>query len=228
MIDSPVLPEELDALPRVLDQAGFIVSALLATHGDWDHLLGPLAFPAASIGCAESTASRLRDEPGAAAGELRHFDEQHYIQRTRPLTLPRIQELPVPGHLAVGEAGELELYPADGHTSDGMAIWIPWARTLVCGDYLSPVEIPMISEGGSLAAYRATLERLRPLVERAQTVVPGHGEPTSVEAALHLLEEDLAYLDALGPRGADAPLPVGRRTREQRRIHGENVNRTRR
>ena len=45
MIDSPVYPDELDALPVLLDQAGFGFSGLLATHGDWDHLLGRLAFP---------------------------------------------------------------------------------------------------------------------------------------------------------------------------------------
>ena len=29
-----------------------------------------------------------------------------------------------------------------------MAIWVPWARVLVCGDYLSPVEIPMLHAKG--------------------------------------------------------------------------------
>ncbi len=50
VIDSPLLPDELDALPALLEQAGFPVSGLLATHGDWDHLLGKLAFPGASLG----------------------------------------------------------------------------------------------------------------------------------------------------------------------------------
>jgi glyoxylase-like metal-dependent hydrolase (beta-lactamase superfamily II) len=228
VIDSPVLPDELDALPRVLDQASFTASGLLATHADWDHLLGPMAFPGASLGCAQSTAKRLREEPGGAARELRTFDEEHYVERARPLALPSVQELPVPGRLALGEAGELELHPTGGHTSDGMAILIPWAQTLVCGDYLSPVEIPMISEGGSLSAYRATLERLAALVERVETVIPGHGAPIGRDTALGILGDDLAYLEALESRGADAPLPPRRRTGEQRRIHGENVSRSRR
>ena len=60
VIDSPILPEELDALPALLDQAGFPApSGLLATHADWDHLLGRLAFPEAALGCASSTARRL-------------------------------------------------------------------------------------------------------------------------------------------------------------------------
>jgi glyoxylase-like metal-dependent hydrolase (beta-lactamase superfamily II) len=77
LIDSPVYPEELRALPDVLEQAEFPVSGLLATHGDWDHLLGRLAFPQASLGCAESTAERLAAEPGAAQRKLRDFDDEH-------------------------------------------------------------------------------------------------------------------------------------------------------
>jgi hydroxyacylglutathione hydrolase len=94
---------------------------------------------------------------------------------------------------------------------------------LVCGDYLSPVEIPWISPGGSAEAYLATLERLRELVERTRTIIPGHGRPLSREEAVGVLDEDVAYLRALISRGADAPLPAGRRTGAQRRIHEQNV-----
>src|SRR5436305_12563642 len=71
VIDSPVYPDELEALPELLEQARFPVSGLLTTHADWDHLLGRLAFPEASLGCAETTAARLRAESGAAQRELR-------------------------------------------------------------------------------------------------------------------------------------------------------------
>jgi glyoxylase-like metal-dependent hydrolase (beta-lactamase superfamily II) len=224
VIDSPVYPDELEALPDVLEQASFPVSALLATHGDWDHLLGRLAFPELSLGCGESTATRLAAEPGAAQRALRSFDEEHYVARARPLALAGLQSLPVPGKLSVGSAGgELELHPADGHTADGIAVWVPWARVLVCGDYLSPVEIPMLSPGGSVDAYVGTLERLRPLVEPAETVVPGHGAPIARAEALSVLDEDLGYLEALRADGVQAPLPPGRRTARQRQIHGENV-----
>src|SRR5215216_6585340 len=141
LIDSPVLPAELEALPSLLDQAAFpAVQGLLATHADWDHLLGRYAFPDAPLGCAETTAARLVSDPGNAQRKLREFDEELYVERPRPLSLPSAQRLPVPGKLDVGDR-ELELQPTDGHTEDGMAIWVPWARVLVCGDYLSPVEI---------------------------------------------------------------------------------------
>ena len=197
---------------------------LLATHADWDHVLGRYAFPDAAFGVGETTAARLRAEPGAAQRKLRDFDEQWYIERPSPLSLGEVQALPVPGVCELGDH-ELELHPADGHTADGMAIVVPWAAVLCCGDYLSPVEIPMLSPGGSRTAYLATLARLEPLVEAAQTVVPGHGVPLDSDRALAILREDRSYLAALGESGADAPLPLARRTAEQRKVHAENAER---
>src|SRR6185437_2612626 len=213
VIDSPVYPDELEAIPGVLEQAGFPVSGLLATHADWDHLLGRIAFPEASLGCGESTARRLAAEPGDAQRKLRDFDEEHYVDDRRPLTLGGVQSLPVPGRLALGAGNrELELHPADGHTADGTAFYVPWVDVLICGDYLSPVEIPWISPDGSAETYLATLARLRALVDRAETIVPGHGRPLNRSEATALLEEDVAYLNALIDQGEAATLPPGRRT----------------
>jgi glyoxylase-like metal-dependent hydrolase (beta-lactamase superfamily II) len=220
VVDSPVLPDELDVLPAVLDHAGFPFTGLLATHADWDHLLARMAFPGAALGVAETTAARLAAEPGAAARELRAFDDEHYISRAAPLSLGQVQALPVPGHCAIGDE-EIELHPADGHTPDGMAAWIGWARVLVCGDYLSPVEIPWISEGGSRDGYLATLRRLQPLVEAAEHVVPGHGAVLDAVRAAAILREDVAYLEAL----PDAALPIARRSPAQRAIHARNLER---
>ncbi len=223
-VDSPVFPDELEILPAVAEQAGFRIVGLLVTHADWDHVLARYAFADAPLGVAESTARRLHDEPGDVQRKLRDFDDSHYLDRPSPLGVPAPQPLPVPGHCAVGER-ELELHTADGHTADGMAVWVPWARVLICGDYLSPVEIPMLSEGGSLSAYLATLDRLEPLVAQAEHVVPGHGGPIDAVRAAAILREDRGYLEGLRERGADAPLPLARRSREQKRIHGENAGR---
>jgi glyoxylase-like metal-dependent hydrolase (beta-lactamase superfamily II) len=225
-VDSPVFPDELEIVPAIAQQAGFGVVGLLATHADWDHLLGGYAFPEAPLGAAESSAARLMNEIGAPQRELRAFDDELYVVRPKPLSLPGAQRLPVPGHVEVGER-ELELHPADGHTADGMAIWVPWARVLVCGDYLSPVEIPMLSPGGSATAYLATLRRLEALVEQAEWVVPGHGEPLDGARAAAILREDRAYVEGLLDDPGAVKLPLARRSGEQRRIHGENVARVR-
>ncbi|HXP36267.1 MAG TPA: MBL fold metallo-hydrolase [Solirubrobacteraceae bacterium] len=226
VIDSPVLPEELELLGALVQQAGFPPPrGLLATHADFDHVLGPLAFPEATLGCAESSAERMHAEPGAQQRELRRFDEELLIERARPLALSAVQALAVPGRCDVGDA-ELELHEATGHTIDGMAIWIPWARVLVAGDYLSNVELPGLGEGtGMLDAYLATLERLHPLVALAEHVVPGHGPVLDREAALRVLDEDVAYLQALRERAGDAELPAKRRSKVQRELHEQNVAR---
>ena len=73
-------------------------------------------------------------------------------------------------------------------------------------------------------AYRATLERLR--------AARGAGRARSCRAtavrnrasgALAILDEDVAYVEALAAQGAGAPLPRGAKAAEQRRIHAENV-----
>jgi glyoxylase-like metal-dependent hydrolase (beta-lactamase superfamily II) len=223
-VDSPVFADELEILPAIAEQAGFGIAGLLVTHADWDHLLGRYAFPEAPLGCAETTAAFLIGHPGAAQRELRAFDEELYVERPGPLSLPGAQALPVPGRCGIGER-ELELHPADGHTEDGMAVWVPWARVLVAGDYLSPVEIPMLGGSGTAGAYLATLARLEPLVEQAEYVVPGHGAPIESTRAAAILREDRAYVEALVERGADARLPLARRTGAQRKIHAANVER---
>ncbi len=253
VIDSPILPAELDALPALVEQARFPAPVgLLATHGDWDHLLGRLAFPDLALGCAEGTAARLHARPGEPQRELRSYDEQFLIVRPRPLALGAIQALPVPGRCAIGEL-ELELHSATGHTEDGLAVWMPWARVLAAGDYLSAVEIPSLepprtgrkeraaesaenaavqgaqspdaapSRSDLLHAYVATLERLRPLVSGCAYVVPGHGPALDSARALSVLGEDLAYLRALPEHGAASELPPGRATRAQRARHAANV-----
>jgi glyoxylase-like metal-dependent hydrolase (beta-lactamase superfamily II) len=239
VIDSPVYPEELRALPDVLEQAGYPVSGLLTTHGDWDHLLGRLAYPGAALGAGESTVARLGAKLGEAQRGLRAFDEAHYVPDRGPLALGTLQALPVPGRLEVGTGAdaqpgpsaqpprrELEMLPADGHTGDGAAYWLAWARVLVCGDYISPVEIPMISasDGGSLPAYRGTLARLSGFIAQAEWVVPGHGAPLSRERADEVLREDDEYLAALvlDPESARAPASRGGGAR-QREIHAANL-----
>ena len=53
----------------------------------------------------------------------------------------------------------------------------------------------------------------------------GHGGPIDPTRAAAILREDLAYLDALEREGAEAALPLARRTRAQARVHETNVSR---
>ena len=224
LIDSPYFPDELEALPALAQQSGFPVVGLLATHADFDHLLGRLAFPELALGVADSTAERLRADPGAPARELDEADADHYVARDGGLRLEGLQALPAPGRLELGEE-ELELHPVAGHTADGMAILARHTGVLACGDYLSDVEVPVVSAGSALAAYRATLGRLALLVEEVERVVPGHGSPLDRDRALRILDEDVDYLDALEAGSESPALPGGRDSHRQRAIHRENLTR---
>ena len=105
------------------------------------------------------------------------------------------------------------------------AYWLPWANVLVCGDYVSPVEIPMLSPGGSLPAYRQTLARLAGLITQAEWVIPGHGAPYAAGRAMAILEEDDTYLAGLAADPEAAAPPRSRSTPSQRRIHESNLTR---
>jgi glyoxylase-like metal-dependent hydrolase (beta-lactamase superfamily II) len=223
LIDSPYFPDELELLPMLLEQSSFPApSGLLATHADWDHLLGRYAFPGLALGVGSSTAERLRAEPGAAQRELRDADSDFYVTRPGPLALGSYQPLPVPGKMQIGDE-EIELHPTGGHTPDGVAFLARWAGLLVCGDYVSDVEIPWISPGGSVPEYRATLARLAGLVDECEAIVPGHGSPHDRSRALEIIDEDVDYLDALERGDERIKLPTGRDTKRQREIHAENL-----
>jgi glyoxylase-like metal-dependent hydrolase (beta-lactamase superfamily II) len=126
-----------------------------------------------------------------AQKKLRDADNEYYVRRARPLSLGSYQPLPVPGKLELG-GQEIELYPGEGHTNDGMILFARWCGVLIVGDYLSDVELPTWDDK---PLYRATLERLHGLVADADVVVPGHGAPLTRDQALRVLEEDVAYLD---------------------------------
>jgi len=219
LIDAPVLPGEI-AATRAL--AGGAVERLLATHRHWDHLLGRLVLPDAPLLVSPRTLAHLRAEPEASEQAMRDFDDRYYLHRPEPLRLADADSIPLPGAIPLGDAS-LELVPTSGHCDDGLAVWVPWARTLVCGDYLSPLELPYLEPpDGSLLDYRATLDRLAPLVAAAELVIPGHGAPLDGAAARTILDEDRRYLDELARRG-DAELPRGADSAFQRSIHAANV-----
>ena len=195
IVDAPYFPDELAALDG---------TRLLATHAHYDHLLGRLALPDAPLLAGAGTVAQLRREPERPQRELAEEDARTYVRRDRPL------------HVADVREADLPLIDAAGHSGDGSALL--HEDVLCCGDYLSDVEIPLISWAGSRAQYVATLERLEPAVREARLVVPGHGSPCDADTALRRLDSDRAYLDSW-------EVPPERDTPRQREIHEANLER---
>ena len=143
--------------------------------------------------------------------------------RPAPLALGSWQALPVPGNVELGDQ-EIELHPAEGHTADGTAFFARWAGVLVCGDYLSDFEIPMIVDG--------RLARRLPRDARAARAAGRGGERRRARATGRLIRRDTALRDTRRgrrlPRRARArrrepQLPKGRDTPRQREIHADNL-----
>ncbi len=171
VIDSPVYPDELDALPSVLEQAGFPVSACWPRTPTGTTCSAGSRSPTLSLGlCGDVSAARWRPSPGAAQRSLRDFDQEHYVEQRRAAgARPRCSRCRSPaGWRSARPASSSSCIRPTGHTADGAAYVIPWLEVLVCGDYLSPVEIPMISDGRLGRGLPGHADRMRPLVEATQ------------------------------------------------------------
>ena len=178
----------------------------------------------------EPTVERLTGEPGAAQRELRDDDAELYVSRPAPLALGPGADAAGAGPASSSATEELELHPAEGHTDRRHgAVRSRAGRRAVRAATTCPTWRSRWSRRAARSTTTArTLARLAPLVEDAETVVPGHGAPHDRDAALRILDEDVDYLDAL-ERGEERPaLPEGRDTTEQREIHAENCARLRR
>ena len=159
LIDSPYFPDELDALPALLGQAGLRASTRCSppTRTSTTCSAGRRS-PRSRSGwpsrrCCGSAPSRAPPSASCAT--------------STPSTTSSARRRSSLGQIAVA-AGARQArarrrrssssIPAEGHTADGMAVFAPWCGVLACGDYLSSVEIPSISAGAARSSdYRATL-----------------------------------------------------------------------
>ena len=163
---------------------------VLITHGDWDHICGLGAFPAATAAMSEETAARV-----VSGGEdaVRRAAEHYELEVPGPR--PADRTFPRGSAIALGPF-VLETFALTGHTEDGTGYRIREHGLLIVGDHLSPVEFPFAK---SPAAYRFTLAGLIEMLREdpPETVIPGHGPVLAPEEALRIAEADLAYLRSL-------------------------------
>ena len=226
VIDSPVYPDELDALPVLLDQAGFGFSGLLATHGDWDHLLGRLAFPGASLGVGETTAARLRAEPAsrpAGAARLRRAP----LRRSGPRRSrsAQVEALPVPGYCGLGRGGARAAPGRRAHRRRDGRLGAVGAGAGLRGLPLAgrDPDRPGFADGISGDAGPARAARGARGLGRAR----GTESRSTGRAAAdpRVSTGPMSRGDARRSRGV--ALPFGRGGAEQRRLHAANLERLR-
>jgi hydroxyacylglutathione hydrolase len=192
VVDPGYFPRELDALAELARARGR-ARGVVFTHAHWDHVVGWSTFPDAAVHASRALAAAVAQDGELARTNLdsaRDFDGRWYVDRA--LSWPAsVGALAEGDTLAVGGA-EVRALLLAGHSPDGLALVAD--GTLVCGDHLSPVEIPFVDD---LHAYRRTLVRLLDELDELDGVVPGHGRRLGADEARAIARADLAYLDAL-------------------------------
>jgi glyoxylase-like metal-dependent hydrolase (beta-lactamase superfamily II) len=104
-----------------------------------------------------------------------------------------------PGDAAIPWDGqEAAVITHDGHAPGHSAVFLPATGTLVAGDMLSDVEIPLLdlAEPDPLGDYRTGLQRLAAL-PGVRHIIPGHGSVGDAAEFRRRVEADVAYLDKL-------------------------------
>ena len=176
LVDPALEPDELAALSADAGDLGVPVVAGISTHAHWDHLLWPAGLP---------PVTRWTSQPAAAAVDQHRAELTGQLGRLREALAPGFARVtPVPGAVTGSvvpvpwPGPEALLVVHDGHSPGHAAVWLPASGVLLAGDMLSDVEPPLPESPENLAAYDAGLELLRPFVELARVLVPGHGSPT--------------------------------------------------
>jgi hydroxyacylglutathione hydrolase len=191
-VDPGVTQSEIEAVRDRAAAEGARVVAVVATHGDFDHVAGIASFPDAEAVMGPRAAARVAD--GSAVREM--------AEEGAPLGLswpgsPRCDRI-----LRVGRSERIgpfaiETMELEGHTDDGIGLRLRDPDVLIVGDYLSPIEYPFVYH--STVAYRSTLAGLADLLRNdpPARVIPGHGAPLEAGHALEIAASDLDYLHAL-------------------------------
>lgn len=188
VVDPCISREEVARIAARAIELDARVTAVLATHADWDHVCGIAAFPEAEAAMGERTAEVVCS--AGYAGRVAELAAECGVEVAGP---PRVDR-----RLEAGKAHRIgpfvvETLPLPGHTPDGIGYRLRDLDLLAVGDHLSVVEFPFAT---STADYRSMLAGLSELLRRDPPgrVVCGHGREQTAAEALAVAEADLDYL----------------------------------
>jgi glyoxylase-like metal-dependent hydrolase (beta-lactamase superfamily II) len=195
LVDPAWTVPELESIRDWVRANGCRVTSGFGTHAHHDHLLWHPDFGDAPRWASARTvelAGEWHDELVASLDADYRRDLPDSFVGLRPVPTDLVPE-PFGGSADDDEPVELIVH--DGHAPGHTAVWLPERRTLLAGDMLSDIELPLPFHPDDLDGYLAALDALAPIVARADVLIPGHGHPT--DRPLDRLDADRAYLDAV-------------------------------
>jgi hydroxyacylglutathione hydrolase len=195
VVDPAITPADVTGLAAELTRRGLRPAAGWATHPHWDHVLwcaGLGDVPRYATPRAAETAERERDSLIEGVAEETPGHDLKLFARLTPLPADHV---PWDGPVA-------QILAHDAHEAGHGAVFLPATGTLVAGDMLSDLEMPLLypAEGDPVGQYRAGLDLLASLGD-VRVIVPGHGHVGDGAEFRRRVEADRRYLDAL-ERGA--------------------------
>jgi hydroxyacylglutathione hydrolase len=195
VVDPALTPAEVAGLAAELAARGLQPAAGWATHPHWDHVLWCAELgdvPRYATPRAAETAEREREGLIEGVTESAPGHDLELFARLTPLP---VDHIPWDGPVA-------QILVHDAHEAGHGALLLSATGTLLAGDMLSDLEIPLLSEASPdpVGQYRAGLDLLAS-VDDVRVLVPGHGHVGDGAEFRRRLHADRRYLDAL-ERGA--------------------------
>lgn len=174
------------AVEQVIDSAGLVPRAVLATHGHADHTWDAAALCAryrVPMRLHEADAYRLADPFATLSPALEAALGMHRDDYSAPAV---VEPFATPGGSTVLTFGGLTIHAlhAPGHT-EGSTLYLLDDEVVLAGDVLFAGSIGRTDlHGGSGEVMSATLRTVVRALDPALAVVPGHGPTTTVEHEL--------------------------------------------
>jgi glyoxylase-like metal-dependent hydrolase (beta-lactamase superfamily II) len=162
----PGRPGESDALVAALETTS--VRQIIVTHTHRDHSPGARMLKALTgapiIGCGRHVAARALN-----LGEINSLDASADMEHAPDLELTEGDEI-------AGDGFHLRALATPGHTMNHIALALPEEQSLFSGDHVMAWSTSIVAPpDGSMAAYMASLEKLRGREDKVYW--PGHGGP---------------------------------------------------
>lgn len=188
VVDTLMPQETLPMREFIEDKLSLPVKYVINTHHHADHCWGNCFFPGATF-IGHERCRQLLAERAPSALEI--ASQENPLYRKLTIIPPQITFRDGAYRLRVGKKN-LRLFPAPGHSGDGIAVLIEEDRILFSGDVFMP--IPFIVEG-DLEQSIETIQKISSM--GLENIIQGHGDIILRGEIEEKARENITYLKAI-------------------------------